>query len=92
MDKYTKISRNPEQLFSIIDEEVVMLSVANGEYYNLNSVGSYIWKKLEIPLSIGDLVEDLCDSFDVEEQLCMKDTIDFLERMIEKNIIQTVDG
>lgn len=92
INKGTLISRNPEQLFSTIDEEVVMLSVPNGEYYNLNSMGSYIWKKLEIPMTLGDLITNLCEEFEVEEQLCLQETKAFIEGLKEKNIVQLGNG
>ena len=36
----TCLRRNPDMVFSEVDGEVVMLSVQNGEYYNLNEVST----------------------------------------------------
>ena len=92
INKGTLIRRNPEQLFSTIDGEVVMLSVPNEEYYNLNIMGSHIWKKLEVPMTLGALVTNLCEEFKVEEQLCLEETKVFIEGLMEKNIVQLGNG
>ena len=90
--KETLLIRNPEQLFSSIDEEVVMLSVPNGEYYNLNPIGSYIWKILETPVTFDEIVRRLCDEYDVEMQQCIKDTSTFIVGLIEKDVIRIANG
>ena len=45
----TILQRNPKQLFTLIDEEVVMLNIKHEEYLNLNHHASYIWKQLKTP-------------------------------------------
>jgi len=86
----TILKRNPEQLFTLIDDEVVMLNIKHEEYLNLNHHASYIWKQLESPCTFGELTDHLCRVYDVDKQVCMKDSLDFITELIEKNIIQIV--
>lgn len=83
----TILKRNPDQLFTVVDDEIVMLNIEHEEYLNLNRHASYIWKQLENPLTLGKLIEKLCITFEVEEEVCMKDTKEFIEEFIEKEII-----
>lgn len=86
----TVLQRNKDQLFTLIDGEVVMLNVKHEEYLNLNHQASYIWQQLETPKTFGELTEELCRVFDVERQVCMEDTRDFVAEFVEKDIIKII--
>ncbi len=91
IERSTILRRNPDQLFTLVDDEIVMLNIEHEEYLNLNSHASYIWNQLESPISFGKLIENLCDTFDVEENVCVADTLGFLEEFIEIDIIHILD-
>ena len=84
----TILQRNPEQLFTMIDDEVVMLNIKHEEYMNLNSHASYIWQQLETPHSFGELTDHLCIAYNVDKKVCIKDTLDFMIEFVAKDIIQ----
>jgi hypothetical protein len=81
------ISRNPQILSSKMDEEIIMMSVQNSEYYGVNPVGAYIWQMLEQPCSIENIIEMLVNEYDVNKEQCMNDIIPFLIKLEEKKII-----
>lgn len=83
----TIIQRRNDLLFNEIDGEVVMLSIENGEYYGMDKVGSKIWKIIETPISFKDLIKKLCETYDVTEELCRKDTQTYIFRLIEKKLL-----
>ena len=86
----TILQRNPDQLFTMIDDEVVMLNIKLEEYLNLNSHASYIWKQLETPQSFGELTDLLCSTYNVEKKVCIKDTLEFILEFVERDIIQII--
>lgn len=88
--KDTKLQRNQDQIFSLIDDEVVMLSIKHGEYLNLNHPASFIWEKLENPCSLGELTDLLCGTYNVDRKECIKDTLEFITDFAEKGIIQII--
>ena len=87
----TILQRNPDQMFTIIDDEVVMLNIASEEYLNLNSHASYIWQQLEFPCTFDELISRSCIVFDVERDICIEDTHTFIQDLIEKDIIQIIN-
>lgn len=87
----TILKRNPDQLFTIVDDEIVMLNIKHEEYLNLNSHASYIWSQLENSLTFGKLIENLRNTFEVEESVCLEDTREFIEDFIKKEIIHIID-
>jgi hypothetical protein len=82
------LQRNPDQMFSVIDDEVVMLDIREEEYLNLTSQASYIWQVLENPFSFGELTDHLCSTFQVEEEVCIRDSLEFIMELVQKNMIQ----
>lgn len=86
----TTLQRNPEQIFTLVDDEVVMLDINHEEYLNLNPHASYIWQQLETPLTFGELTDHLFSAFDVEKKVCIQDTLDFLTEFVERDIIQII--
>jgi len=91
IDSHTILQRNPNQLFTMIDDEVVMLNIKHEEYLNLNSHASYIWQQLENPHSFDELTDQLCSVYNVEKKLCIKDTLDFINDLVEKDISKIIN-
>jgi hypothetical protein len=67
-----------------------MLNVKHEEYLSLNHHASFIWQQLETPSTLGELTEQLCSVYDVEKQVCMADTLDFITEFVEKDIIKII--
>lgn len=83
--------RDENQLFSLIDDEVVMLNIENGEYYYLNEVGSNIWKLLENPTNLSQIILSLKELYDVSHVECTKDVLTYLVELTERNLIFRID-
>lgn len=90
INKNTILQRNPDQLFTMVDDEVVMLNIQHEEYLNLNKHASYIWQQLESPISFGALTDLLCSVYNVQKEVCIEDSLDFIIEFIKKDIIQIV--
>ena len=84
----TAISQIEEIVASDIDGETVMMSIENGEYYGLDDIGSRIWKLIEKPVKVSDLIDTLLERFDVDRETCEKDVLKFLNELNEDKILQ----
>ena len=84
------IKRSPEIVHTDMDGETVMMSIEQGNYYGIDSIGSDIWNMLEGEMSIEDLCLKLCEKYDVEESQCQQDVISFLEKMQEHKVIVVI--
>lgn len=82
--------RNPEVLESKIGVEVVMLDVESGFYFGLNEVGSDIWNFLEQKKAFNELIEMLMSKYEVDRELCEKETRNLLQQLIEKKLIHRI--
>ena len=83
----TILARNPEIIANAIDDEIVMMSIEEGSYFGLNSIGSIIWTELEEAKSIETIISILLERFDVEEKTCREETIAFIESMIKNKTL-----
>ncbi|NMB71392.1 MAG: lasso peptide biosynthesis PqqD family chaperone [Bacteroidales bacterium] len=79
--------RNPDLIFSDMDGETVMMSIQNGEYYGLDEVGSRIWQLLENPESAETLTQKLIEEYEVSQETCLSDVMEFLNILAEKKLI-----
>jgi len=79
--------RNPDLIFSDMDGETVMMSIQNGEYYGLDEVGSRIWQLLENPESAETLTQKLIEEYEVPQETCLSDVMEFLNILAEKQLI-----
>jgi hypothetical protein len=80
--------QNKEIIQSSIANEVVMMDVESGFYFGLNSVGSIIWSLLGSPITFDELINKLMEQFQVDRVTCEADTQNFIQQLLEKNIIR----
>jgi len=90
INSHTILQRNPDQLFTMVDQEVVMLNIKHQEYLNLNQHASHIWQQLETPHSFGELIDLLCSIYQVKKEDCIRDTLEFITEFVDKDIIQII--
>ena len=84
------LTRNNEILWKLIEDKVVLLDMDEGRAITLNEVGSHIWTALEKEKTNDELVQDVTSAFDIGEDTARKDTSNFLDDMIKKDLIRVV--
>ncbi len=81
-----------EQISSHLDDEVVILSLADGTYYGLNPIGARIWDIIQEPTTLGELVSKLADEYSVDHATCEQDVADLVHKMVERGLIEVEGG
>lgn len=84
----SSLIRVSDLIYNEIDGEVVILSINNGEYYNLNKTGSELWNILEAQHSFIEIIDYLVSKYDINRIDCETDTLECLEDMIDNGIIK----
>lgn len=64
-----------------MDSQVALLSVDHGRYFEANKLGGVIWRLLEEPHSVSDIVNYLISGYRVEREQCMTDVVRFLNAL-----------
>ena len=67
--------------------EAAILDLDSGVYYGLNAVGSRIWQLIQLPRSVGSLLETLSSEYAVEPDRCKSDLLELLESLADAGLI-----
>lgn len=87
----TLVQRNQSLVSTRIDEDTVMMSIDNGEYYGLNPIGTRVWELIENPVVVSQIISRLQDEFDVSPEVCEADTMEFLNQLYAKNLLYILE-
>ncbi len=84
----TVISQQPGHMVSDMNGEKVMLSIKNGKYYNLGSIGGEIWSLIEKPVTVEAVVTELESRYEVDRERCEMEVLSFVNELMKENLIQ----
>lgn len=76
-------------LVSDMNGEKVMMSIANGKYYNLGEIGGRIWELLATPRTVEQIAEQLLAEYEVEQEQCAAEVRGFLQDLWNEQLVQT---
>lgn len=63
------------------------MNVKKEAYFSLNDVGSSIWKEIEHPRALEDIISSLTDEYEVSYERCRDEVLPFLNELIEAGIV-----
>lgn len=86
----TVLRRSDDPVTADVDGEVVMMSLARGNYYGLDAVGSRIWDLLITPLPVAELLTQLQAEYEVDADTCRRDTLLFLAELEQQGLVERV--
>lgn len=70
-----------------INGDIVTLNEVLGEYYSLNQVASDVWKRLEEPIRVGDLVTGLAEDYEGDPAQIRNDVLGLLGILQQKGLL-----
>ncbi len=65
--------RNKAILWRELDGEAILLDPQAGCSYNLNAVGTLIWKMLDGTHSTNDIAKAICEKYEAEQAQALED-------------------
>ncbi|NJN31116.1 MAG: PqqD family protein [Synechococcales cyanobacterium RM1_1_8] len=81
----------PDQVFSELGNEAVIMNLVSGTYFGLNEVGSLIWQRLQQPATLDDLCEAVEAEYDVNREVCQPDIEALLKQFQDAQLIELID-
>ncbi len=81
------LHRNEEFIYSAIDNETVMMSIEQDEYYGLDEIATRIWNILEEPHSSSEIIDILAPDYDIDRKQMEHDVTSFLGEMVAGKIL-----
>lgn len=71
-----------------IDGELLVLDLEGNHYFGLNATGRHIWQSVAKGHTLGQILEELADHFDVERAALERDTAHFLAQAQAQGLVQ----
>lgn len=75
-----------------IDDEVIVLDLAQGEYYSLEDSAALIWQRLEEHKSLGQIAQELTLRYSATRAQVEGDLEEFIENLLACKLITEVAG
>jgi hypothetical protein len=89
--RQTTITRSDEFIAALVDDELMMMSLEQGQYYVLNGISTQIWELLANPIKVLDLCAKLLEKYHVTNERCEADVLAFLSELLKADMILIVD-
>ena len=84
----TSLVKSANDLISApVNNEVVILSIERGTYYGLDEIGTEIWQRLESPMRIDMLCEELAAKYAADRQTIERDVLALLESLFAEGLV-----
>ena len=81
------LQRNTTVLWRELDGEAILLNPKEGCSYNLNHVGTLIWKMLDGEHIPNDIAKTICELYEVEYEQALQDVELLLNDFRENNLL-----
>lgn len=82
------VAQGEDQVSTMVDGATVLMNVSNGQYFQLDDIGSRIWSLIETPTAVASICDRLVQEFDVERATCETEVLALLERMLANSLIR----
>ncbi len=84
--------QRPGLSVTLVDDDAFIVDPATDDIFHLNALGRALWKMLEQPQALAELVTTVADAFpDVPRATIDADTETFITTMVQRGLIDTVD-
>lgn len=87
----SRIARVPNLLSVVVDGETVMLDPKMHRYIGLDAIASAIWDRLETPVGVGDLCDELATIYDGDAETIKTEALAFLQQLADQDLIQRLN-
>ena len=90
LTKYRPL-KNPATPARIIEGEAVIVSPFDSKLHTLNEVGTFIWERADGSTELDQIVDELCQTFDIDRERARQDAERFVESCLEKQVMLRAD-
>lgn len=82
-----RLVRASQIIATDVDGEIVLISIEDGKYFGLDTIGSEIWRRLEEPKRVDALTAELQAYFDGDPATIERETLEFLDKLAVQKLV-----
>jgi len=87
LDPGQVFARADDAVWSAVDGEAVLLDLASGYYFSLNTVGTAIWELLDGARTLGAIHDAVCARFQVDRERAWEDLTALIRRLRGEKLV-----
>lgn len=88
---HARVARAEKLAYQIIDGRAVVVLPRDRAIHWFDEIGTDLWNYLQTPRTLQEIVEYVCEHYDVTPEIARKDMEEFVEELRTKKLV-TVDG
>ena len=88
----TKISIPKDVLFQEVHDEMVLLNLSSGKYFNLDDVGTRIWMLMTKHGQLKAVHQAMLEEYAVEPQQLEQDILELTDQLVANELLQISDS
>ena len=89
-DKY--LVQNPANPARVIEGEAVVITPDDSQLHSLNEVGTFIWERADGSRTVAQIVDELCQCFEVDRAQAARDVVAFVDQCCQKKLMLLQDA
>ena len=83
--------RNNATAYRIINGVAMVVGAQEGKLLTLNDVGTFIWEQADGKQTFSEIIDKLCQHFDVDYSRAMQDAVVFVKELESKGLLVLSD-
>ena len=83
--------RHPHAAWRPVAGETVIVTPIDSYMHTLNDPAGYIWQKSDGDYTVRQVVEGLAQEFEVDPETAKRDTLDFIQELMDKDMVTLHD-
>ena len=81
--------RIPSQIRSVVDHDgAVILDIPGGTITTLDSIGAYVWERLQRGMQVDAIVRELVHDTGADESVVATDVEEFMEQLKSRHLVR----
>ncbi len=73
-----------------IGEEIIIMNEEGDVIHSLDETAAFIWQNINGKSTLKNILDNLCDEYDVSREIAKSDLIKFITELSEKGILKTM--
>ena len=86
LDEYV-VKNNEKTAYRTINGEAVVVNLKDSTFHTLNPVATFIWEQADGQTKTEQMIEKICQEFEVDRDTAEKDCLEFLGELVSKGLV-----
>lgn len=82
-----RFARADRLIASEIGDDVVILDVQSGHFFQLNTTAARVWDTLQTPMTVPAICTAMGERFNVDVEQCRVDVMELIQKMHHKGLV-----